>query len=413
MSETSSRTTDIALEVERELHRVLHTKLRSLKYQPISIAEALRKLSTYLHTVIEIGTYMYIFSDTVVAKHIANLENTVDEVAHQLLIHMAVVVGHNVDEAWKAVPIYVYVLGVDKVMDSFKDLAMSVLRRCSPSPSVASYLSYLSDVAVVPVPGSKVEGSTTDDLEEIFSVEVLAMLRRGSWIVNPHKERIERDDIVYVKGFKENVAEMCRNLGIALPNPAPPAKDLEPVLQHIDSMIDMLALLNDLAHYQLKAQDPQLSEELLELEEFFDNLRNNVSRMIVSCPSLGVDDKVALLRLVTRLEDASDALTYIVTIPAQDEYRDVLSNLIETTDEKAAVFLCRKSVDIEKLYRALDDWGATPLAIRKGSEWIAITPYNMAKLRASSGDRVLILYPLSSEEEVLSTLRLLGLERAS
>ncbi len=391
---------------------MLHTKLRGLRYQPLSIAEALKKLSQYLHVAIEIGTYMYTFGDKNVAKHIASLENVVDEIAYQLLIHMSVVVGHNVDEAWKAIPIYIYVLGVDKVMDSFKDLAMSVLRDQRPSSSVASYLSHLSDVLVLPVPGDKVEGSSARDLEEIFSVEVLTVLRRGEWIINPSNEIIQRNDVVYVKGFKDNISEMCRNLGIQITQPVEPPNQLKPLLQHIDSMTDMLVLLNDLAHYQLKAQDPQLSEELLELEAFFDNLRNTVTAMLISTSELSVDDKAALLRLVTRLEDASDALTYIVTIPAQDEYRDVLSELIESSDERASIFVCRKSISMEKLYRALDDWGAMPLALRKNSEWIAVTPYNMAKLHANEGDRVLIIYPLNSEEEVLSTLRILGLEKA-
>ncbi len=399
-----------ALDVEKELHRLLHTKLRGLKYQPISIVEALKKLSSYLHVAIEIGTYMYVSGDKVVAKHIANLENIVDEIAHQLLIHMAVVVGHNVDEAWKAVPIYVYVLGVDKVMDSFKDLAMAVLRGHYPSQKIFKNLMYLSDVSVLSIPGDRIEGSSTKDLEEIFSVEVLALLRSGHWIINPQDEKVLKDDVVYVKGFKENALEMCKTLNLEILSPEPPSDDIKPLLQHIDSMTDMLVLLNDLAHYQLKAQDPQLADELLELEAFFDSLRNSVSQMIIESQSLSPNDKVALIRLVTRLEDTSDALTYIVTIPAQDEYRDVLSELIESTDEKASLFTCRKDIPLDKLYRALDDWGAMPLAIKRGGEWIAITPYNITKLTASKGNRVLIIYPLSAESEVLSTLRLLGLE---
>ncbi len=397
--------------LERELHRSLHIKLKSLKYQPTSISEALRKLSNYLRVVIELGAYMYLFNDKSIAKSILSFETAVDELAYQLLMHISMAVGHDVKKAWKAIPVYVYVHGVDKIMDSFKDLAMTTLRNHGPNPDIARAIAYLSDVLVVAIPGEKVEGSSTSDLENAFSVEVLALMRPNEIILNPENEVIRKNDVAYVKGFKENIVEMCRNLEIECIAPSKPAEEVSPILQDVDSMIDMLTVLTDIAHYQLKIQDPQLVEEILDLEEAFDTLRIKVSRAIIASKNLSNDDKLALLQFVTRLEDVSDALTYIATIPAQDEYRDVLSEIIESSDERMTVFQSLRDVELSEIAKALDDWDSQPLAIKRGSEWIAITPYNIHRIRVSKGDKILVLYPRIFEKEILSTLKLLGLEK--
>jgi len=398
--------------LERELHKSLHIKLKLFKYQPIAINEALKKLSNYLRTVIEIGTYMYVFNDKNIAKSIISLEAAVDELAYQLLMHISMAVGHDVKEAWKAIPVYVYVHGVDKVMDSFKDLAMATLRGHVPSPELSRGISYLSEVSIVPIPGERIEGSTTRDLESAFSIEVLMILRNSSIILNPEREVMKRGDLVYIRGFKENLDDLCRSLEIRCLEASKPSTELTPILQDVYSMIDMLTVLTDIAHYQLKTQDPQLVEEILDLEEAFDALRIRVSKAIVASNKLSENDKLSLLQLVTRLEDVSDALTYIATMPAQDEYRDVLAEMIEGSDERMTTFFSMRDVDLEEIAKVLDDWGSKPLAIKRGSEWIAVTPYNVRKIKVLKGDRILVLYPAIFENEVVSSLKLMGLERS-
>jgi len=396
----------------REIHRRIHTKPRPPRYEPISVSEALLKIHTYLGSSIELGTYSYLASDVEAAKNVVELETLVDEVAYQLLTHMSVVVSHDLDSAHLAAPIYTYVLGVDKIMDALKDLASLVLRGFSPSPRLYRMLMHVSDVATTRIPGSKVASKSVEELCEEYAVEILAVLRGGKWILSPEEGfRISEGDTVYVKGFKDNVIDMLRSLGERVEETIEPSKSVEPVLRHVDSMMDIVLMLNDLAHYQLKAQDPMLAEEILELEEFLDEMRMSVSSSVLSLGELEERDRLALLTYITRLEDISDALTYIIAMPVQEEYRELLSSIVESGGERIRAFVSRRSIELPLLAKTLEDLGASILAIRRGREWIAVTPYNMSRLRIEPGDTVLVTYYEALEEDLARVMSSMGLEQ--
>ncbi len=394
-----------------DLHKLIHRKPKPPRYEPITVAEALRRLHLYLHTVIELGAYAFLSSDREASKHIIDLEAIVDEVAYQLLLHMSLAVGHDITGAPYATPIYMYVFGVDKIMDSFKDLASLVLRGLAPSPKIYRGLVAVSDVVVARLPGDRVDGVSIRELCSSYAIEVLALLRRGKWILEPSREVVASTDIVYVKGFKENVNELLTSVGLRPVPEEPPSASLANVLRQVDSMIDMLLVFNDLAHYQLKAQDPKLAEELLEMEVFFDDLRIEVSRSIIGLGAIGADDRFSLLTLVTRLEDVSDSLTYIIGLPAEEEYRDVLSGLVEAEEERISVFKAARRVKLSELADKLEDLGASILAVRRDSEWIAVTPYNISKLECRPGDSILVSYSRTLEDYVVKLLEENGLAR--
>lgn len=394
---------------DEEIHRRIHAKPKPPKYEPITVTEALHKLHVYLKTVIELGSYAFLAADRLVANHIIDLENIVDQVAYQLLMHMSLAVGHDIDSAPYATPIYMYVFGVDKIVDSFKDLASLVIRGVYPNPNIYRQLVAVSDVLVTRVRGEKIAYRQVKEICEEYAVEVLAIFRERSWILAPYNETVRPKDVLYIKGFKENINEFLRLIGEDELSEIEPREGLRKLLSYIDSMMDMLLVFNDLAHYQLKAQDPKLAEELLEMEVFFDNLRITVSKAIIDSQELSTDDKLALLTFITRLEDVSDSLIYIIALPAEEEYREILSTIVESGNERIRIFKVTKPLKLAKLAEELEDLGASLLAIRRGSEWIAITPYNVAKIEAQPNDTILVSYNKTLENDIVELLQRLGL----
>jgi len=344
-----------------------------------------------------------------VANHIIDLENIVDQVAYQLLMHMSLAVGHDIDSAPYATPIYMYVFGVDRIVDSFKDLASLVIRGVYPNPNIYRQLVAVSDVLVTRVRGEKIAYRRVKEICEEYAVEVLAIFRERSWILAPYNETVRPKDVLYIKGFKENINEFLRLIGEDELSEIEPREGLRKLLSYVDSMMDMLLVFNDLAHYQLKAQDPKLAEELLEMEVFFDNLRITVSKAIIDSQELSTDDKLALLTFITRLEDVSDSLIYIIALPAEEEYREILSTIVESGNERIRIFKVTKPLKLVKLAEELEDLGASLLAIRRGSEWIAITPYNVAKIEAQPNDTILVSYNKTLENDIVELLQRLGL----
>lgn len=395
---------------ERDIHKRIHAKLKLVRYQPVSVAEVLKKLRLYLHTVIELGSFTYLSGDELAARHIIELESVVDELAYQLLIHMAVVVGHDIDSAPKAAPIYMYVFGVDKIMDAFKDLASLVIKGVAPSKELYHQLVAISNVVVTRIRGDRLAGRSVEELREKYAVEVLAILRGGKWILNPQDEVVREYDVIYVKGFKDNVGDLLEDIGEERPAELKPPEGMEKILSSITSMIDFLLVMNDLAHYQLKAQDPMLAEELLEMEVFLDDLRVDASKKVIGLQGLDETDKLALLTLITRLEDTSDSLTYIIMMPAEEECRELLSAILEEGSERIRVFRCWRRASLDELAEKLEDLGASILAVRRGSEWIAVTPYNIHGLTVEPGDAILVSYDVALEDEVLRLLGSLGVK---
>ncbi len=385
-----------------DLHRKLHVKPKPLRYEPIPVSEALKAMNSYVKTAVELGTHSFLANERTIAMHIIELEHAIDNTAYQLLIHASLTVGHNIEKAMGSLPLYIYVAGIDKITDAFKDLAYLSLMGYSPSEELYKYYIFLSDVITSRIEGSVLKGKEIGWLKEEFAVEPIAILRGSNWILIPQEAEIIRaGDKVYMTGIKENINELLEAFHQQTVTGTEPPEDIEGIMSDIDSMIDIVKLLNDLAHYQLKAQDPQMVEEVMEIEMFMDSLRLRVSEKIMDTRSLDNKDKFALLSLVTRLEDVTDAMTYSLTLPAKDEYKEILSRIVEASGEKVKSFHVNKVIPIVKLSEDLEEFGAAVLAVRKGNEWVAVTPYNIGKLKAEPNDSVLLMYPAVLEEDVL------------
>ena len=394
-------------EKNEALHKKLHTKPKPLRYKPMPVSEALKQINSYIKVAIDLGTYSFLANEKNVARHIIELEHAIDETAYQLLIHVSLTIGHNVEKAMASLPLYVFVASIDKVTDSFKDLAYLSLMGYSPSNKVYQYYTYLTDVLTLSIEGSYLKGKTIKWVGEEYAIEPIAILRSGLWNLIPEEEvTIEDKDIVYITGVKENINEFLEALGKKPEEGVKPSEDILSIISDIDSMIDIVKLLNDLAHYQLKSQDPLMVDEVMEIEMFVDTLRLRLSEKLMDTPSLDNKDKFALMSLVTRLEDVTDSLTYSFTMPAKDEYREVIAKIIESSGEKVkSITVTENSVAVSKLMEELEEFGASVLAIRKGAEWVAVTPYNLNKLVVNPNDVVLVLYPAVLEDDVIDFMK--------
>ncbi len=384
-----------------ELHKELHFKPEPLRYEPIPVSKALGEMNSYVNVAIDLGTYSFLSEERFIAKHMIELEHTLDSTAYQILAHVALTVGGDIDKALGSIPLYVYVAGIDKITDSLKDLAYLSLMGYSPSQKLYKYFIFLGDVLTSSIDGRLLYEKSVGWINEEFAVEAIAILRSGKWILMPGEDlKISFKDKVYVTGIKENVNDLLTSLGLPPITGVEPPSSVKAILADIDSMIDIVKLLNDLVHYQLKAQDPSMVEEVMEIEMFVDTLRLRISKNIMESAEFSSKDKFSLLTLVTRLEDITDAMTYSLTLPAKDIYRDVLSQIVESSCEKVKSFKLGKDVSISELQERLEDVGATVIAVKKKEEWIAVTPYNISRLKASAGDSILLLYPRALEGDV-------------
>jgi len=83
--------------------------------------------------------------------------------------------------------------------------------------------------------------------------------------------------------------------------------------------------------------------------------------------------------------------------------------VVESGGECIKIFRATRPLKLVKLVEELEDLGASLLAIRKRSEWIAITPYNVTKIEAQPNDTILVSYNKTLENNVAKLLQKLGL----
>ena len=400
-------------EEAQRLHRRLHRKPRPLRYEPLTVAEALRKLRRSLESSIIIGTYGFITGDLDAASAIIEMERIIDEVAFQFFLHASVAVGRSIDDALKVAPLYTYVFAVDKVMDALKDLASAIVMGSRLSQEMSRRLLESSSHALAKLETPPLQG-TVGEIMENYGVDIVALRRSdGSWLLEPDPAyRLAPGDVSYLWGDKDQVNKLLAAVGKE-PIPERSGEGLE---KRITSSIDILLVLNGLAHYQLVAQDQQLAEEILELELYLDNFREKNTKEIISANNISLDDKYMLTVLVTRIEDISDALTYIILLPQasveeeeEETIHELLRDLLEESDERITLLRAVRSVNLGILAEALDQLGARILAVRIRGEWIAYTPM-LADRSLSPGDTALIQYEKLIEKQLVKTLRQLGLQ---
>lgn len=389
-----------------EIHRALHEKPTHPRYSTVPVVEALLRLRKYVESGLYLGVYAFTHGDRAAARHVVGLEHAVDEVIYQIIIHTSLSVGHRVDAALGAMPIYLYASAIDKVVDAVKDLAYLTLMRRHTPPKVGAWLTRVSDKAVARIPGSAVFERSVGWVTEEYAVDVLAIMRGdGSWVIAPEDGVVIDDsDVIYVFGHKENVDEMLQLLGVGELAEGEPPPAIRPILEKLDSMIDLVYLLNYLALYQLRAQDPKLVEEILEMENTLDIVRLSLMDSITVLEGVEPACRTALLNLVTRLEDIADAVTSSIAAPAGEEYRDVLREVVEEAEEQLWEFIAVKDFTVSELADKLEDVGAEVLAIRRGREWIAVTPFNFGRISVSRGDKVLLLFQEALEDDVAEEL---------
>ncbi len=373
----------------------------------MTVTETLLRLRRCLESSINLAFYAYVSGDNEAAMGVIDVERIIDEAAYQLIEHVSIAVGRSVEEAAKTIPLYTYVFAVDKVMDALKDLASLVLRGYVLSRDMASRLAASMEEPIAKLPGDRLAGSTVGELLSSYGVDVVAVKRGEEWILDPAGGLvIEPGDTVYVKGAREAVELLLQRLGL----PGLGGARGGGLFRDIALFASMLPIMNELAHYQLRAQDPELAEEILEIEMYMDKLREQLSVRIIESEMYPVD-KFLLTTLVTRIEDISDALTYIIVMPAQEEFKEILSALIESGDDRVVLLRAEKRLKLSDLVDTLEQLGVRILAVKRGEEWIAAVPQTVRNTVLEPGDYVLAEYEKPVERKVWPLFERLGLRR--
>ena len=296
-----------------------------MPYQPSSVLNVLHELTSKTSLQFDLALAAVSISDTVLAKHVLNMEHEIDETINQLFIHTMLSARKPKDASDNLLFIHVGNL-VNFISDVSSNVAEIVLEGINPFKdrnNLFLYMHEFIDKAQVSE-NSVLIGKTEEDLQiqQMIGIDIMA-IKRGEEILLGSQHTIETNDLLYLRGPSSNVAifselvrgriidlKLAENMlkhSVMLESPI----QLRPYEQKLLKIINLTSLMIDLGF--LVQMNPPLGirETLKEYEIQIDELLKAVQRDILKSfqkDEITENEALGLMKLSSEFEMCSDAI---------------------------------------------------------------------------------------------------------
>ncbi|MEM1983242.1 MAG: hypothetical protein QXZ63_06225 [Sulfolobales archaeon] len=391
-----------------EVHRKLHWKLPVVKYKPDSVRRILDSIWKLTNASIDLAFYAYFARDYELSMKILELDRIIGENIGHFVMHNAMAFGRSRKGGYANLLSFYYGSSIDTISDSVKDMVYTLLVGRLPRISYNQVVPYSDGEIVARV--SVEEDFRVVDLTDRYPVDILAVVEDGSYKFMPRQdELVKKGSTLYLRGFRENVLRLLTDYGIKYQLENLNINELEGVVKSLVSIKECTILLLDLAHYVLMERNPELKEEVDDLEIYIDHKHMEAVDLLKNASNaLDPDTFIGLTTLLKELEDIADASNTIGNIPSlqeefSEDYREIFSKVFESIGEKVKTVTITKQLNLNDLGYLLRKYGGGVLAVRSGKTWIA---YPLAReISLTPGDKVIITYQEEFSEEVEALLR--------
>jgi len=182
-----------------------------MEYKPVSVRELLTEMKNLSELMVDLAYSAVMFEDRQLAEEVVKLEQRVNEMIYQLLLHAAMAARGRGD-AELASGVSQIAMAADRVSNAAADIAKTVLLGIPISPVVRRALRRSEEtVAMAKVEeGSRLVGKTLGELslETSMGVDVIAVRRGGRLFVDPEDDfKLSQGDRVIVRGSYPGVEE--------------------------------------------------------------------------------------------------------------------------------------------------------------------------------------------------------------
>ncbi len=290
---------------------------RDVEYRPVSVKEVLAEMKDTAELLIDLSYSAVLFGSAEVAEEVLALEERMDIL--QLQARMSLLMAaRSTDDAEQLAPVLGVVGAAEKVSDAAGDIAKVVLEEIGLPDAMRTALpeAVESIVRATVEDDSRFAGRSLGEihLETETGVRVIAIRRRGEWLLDPDFDTVlEPADVVLLRGSEENLGPVYETVtGDPYETPAaaePAIADLERAVDAIVLMKNMSELAVDLAYGAVLYDSTDLAEEVAALEAEVDQLESRFEAWTLRAASR-VDDPVdlrGLVHLAQSTEVISDA----------------------------------------------------------------------------------------------------------
>jgi len=276
-----------------------------VEYEPVGVKEVLAEMKDTAELLIDLSYSAILLGSDEVAEEVLELEEQMDVL--QLRARMSLLMAaRSPEDAEALAPVLGVVGAAEKISDAAGDIAKVVLEDIGlPEAMRVALPEALETLVRATVSADSPLAEETLgmlNLETETGVRVIAIRRRGDWLLNPDADTaLQAGDIVLLRGPEEAIADLYRDTsGVDYERPDPPESnvdDLERALDSVVTMKNMSELAVDLAYGAVLFDSDEVAKEVRELEAEVDALQSRFEAWTLRAAAQ-VEDPVALRGLV-------------------------------------------------------------------------------------------------------------------
>ena len=187
-------------------------RLEKIEYKPMPVRDLLVEMKDISELMIDLAYSAALFNSSELAEEVLELEKRVDTLAYILEMN-AMLAARDAEDAEALVGVYAVAAATDKISDAAADIAGMVLRQISVHPIICEAFQRVEErLARAEVnPNSILVGQKLGKLELAakIGVDIIAIRRRGEWIINPKEdETISKGDVLIARGAPLGIEEL-------------------------------------------------------------------------------------------------------------------------------------------------------------------------------------------------------------
>lgn len=186
-------------------------KLEKIEYKPISVRNLLVEIKDLSELMIDLAYSAALFDSKELAEEVLELEARVDTLVY--LLDMSVMIAvRDAQDAELLVGVSVVASAADRISNAAADIATLVLKNIGIHPIVRQAFEKVEEhlIRVKIASNSILIGRSLLELELAarIGVDIIAIRRDKEWIINPKDLKLQKDDILIVRGAPHGVDEM-------------------------------------------------------------------------------------------------------------------------------------------------------------------------------------------------------------
>jgi uncharacterized protein with PhoU and TrkA domain len=313
--------------------------------RPRNLREMLSEVKDLSELMVDLAYAALYFGDPDMAEEVGELEERMDEMVHDMRA-VCVMAVRDPREADAMASVLQVVSSIERIANAAVDIARIVTHRLGIPRELVADLSDAEEVShrVRVRDGSHLARRPLEDLELPVQtgMRIVAIRRDRDWITDVEGEEILLPgDVLFLRGSPAGITRL-RELAAA-PEWTPPSPPDDATLSDLDRAIDVLVEMKNvsetavgLAYSAIVLRDAGLAEEVNQLEDRLDEMKDRLELWVLRASKADVDPAPlrGLLHLSQAAEELGDAAQQMVwLIEKQEDLHPILQIGFGESDE--------------------------------------------------------------------------------